>query len=331
MKKYHIVFFGVIFSIGVYSFNVSSDDYFHQYELNSTSMRPYDIFDSMGLVASNAQLVKLGDGYNFTEGPAVDKQGNIFFTDQPNNKILKWDAKKGTITTFLENSGRSNGMYFDAAGNLVTCADMKGELWSIDQNGNHTVLVENFNGKLLNGPNDLWINPITGGMYITDPLYVRGYWDANDPRRNGTQQGGAHLYYLSPNRKTLIRVDETLKVPNGIVGSPDGKKLYVGNVEPEVTYVYDINKNGTLSNRQVFCSMRTDGMTTDEQGNVYLTNKAGVTAFNKNGQRILNVPTGEGWTANVVFGGQDGKTLFITAMGSVYALKMNLKGVIKFK
>ena len=336
MKKTIFLFAITLFSVGLYSFNkLQSDDTSRQVSVppsNRLQVNAGDdeIFDPTGIVAPNAGLEKLGEGYSFTEGPAVDKEGNVFFTDQPNDKIIKWSANNGALSTFLDNSGgRSNGMYFDAAGDLITCADMKGEIWRIDKNGHHSVVVNQYEGKLLNGPNDLWINPITGGMYITDPRYVRDYWDTADPRRQASQQGGAFLYYLGPRRKKLKRVDENLVVPNGIVGSPDGKKLYLGNIDPKVTYVYDIKKDGSLTNRQIFCTMQTDGMTTDEQGNVYLTNHLGVTGFNKNGERIFNVPTGEGWTANVVFGGVNGKTLFITAMGRVYGLKMNVKGAVK--
>jgi gluconolactonase len=329
MRRKTLLLFVASISLGFFSCDPMGVDVSQQNVLNKSSMGPVPVLDQNRLAAPNAQLVKLGEGYGFTEGPAVDKHGNVFFTDQPNNKIVKWATNNGALSTFLANSGRSNGTYFDKDGKLIACADMNGEIWSIDKNGNHTVLVDNYNGKLLNGPNDLWINPISGGMYITDPLYVRGYWDASDPRRVESQQGGAHLYYLSPDRSTFIRVDEDLIVPNGIVGSPDGKKLYVGHIVPEATYVYDINSDGSLSNRQLFCSMRTDGMTTDEKGNVYLTNEQGVTAFDKNGQKIFNIPTGEGWTANVVFGGENGKTLFITALGRVYGVKMNVKGVVK--
>lgn len=288
---------------------------------------------SAGLVAPNAEIQKLGEGFSFTEGPAVDKHGNVFFTDQPNDKIYKWSANTGVITEFLSNTGRSNGMYFDKDGLLITCADMHGEIWSIDKNGNHTVLVDNYNGNLLNGPNDLWINPVNGGIYVTDPLFPRDYWDDADPRKGpwpgNTQQGGGYVYYLSPDRSTFTRVEnEDMGWPNGIVGSADGKKLYVGKWPAEI-YEYDINSDGSLSNKKLFSAMGGDGMTTDEQGNIYITNELGVTAFDKTGNQILNVPTGEGWTANVVFGDQNSKTLFVTALGSVYGLKMKVKGVVK--
>jgi gluconolactonase len=225
-------------------------------------------------------------------------------------------------------------MYFDKKGYLITCADMHGEIWSIDKGGNHTVLVNNYNGKLLNGPNDLWINPANGGIYVTDPLFPRDYWDDDDPRKGpwpgNTQQGGGYIYYLSPGRKKFTRVvTEDMGYPNGITGSPDGKKLYVGKW-PAETYVFDINGDGTLSNKKLFSAMGGDGMTTDERGNVYITNEEGVTAFDKKGNKVLNIPTGEGWTANVVFGGQNEKTLFITASGKVFGIKMNVKGLEKF-
>ena len=316
MKKFTFILASVLFAFLFYAFNQPKND--------------NEIFDPTGIVVPNAKLEILGEGYSFTEGPAVDKKGNVFFTDQPNDKIIQWSAKTKAFTTFSANSGgRANGMYFDAAGNLITCADMEGEIWRMDKKGNHKVIAKNYEGKILNGPNDLWINPKNGGMYITDPRYKRDYWAAADPRHLGMQQSGAYLYYLGPNSKTLKRLDENLVEPNGIVGSPDGKKLYVGNIKPDITYVYDIMQDGSLTNRQVFCKMKTDGMTIDEQGNVYLTNSLGVTAFNQKGERIFNVPTGESWTANVVFGGENRDLLFITAMGRVFGLKMKVKGVVK--
>src|SRR5690625_3204876 len=102
--------------------------------------------------------VKIADSFKFTEGPAVDASGNVFFTDQPNNRILKYDLS-GKVSVFLEPSGRSNGMYFDNDGNLISCADEKDELWSISPKKEVSVLVTNFKVARLNGPNDLWIAP----------------------------------------------------------------------------------------------------------------------------------------------------------------------------
>ncbi len=280
------------------------------------------IVDKNGLVSPGATVELLGDGYKFTEGPTPDKAGNVYFTDQPNNTILRWDASTGTITTFSDDAGRSNGLYFDKKGNLLACADMDNQLWAWDMSGKPTPLVENYDNKLLNGPNDLWVDK-KGGIYFTDPLYKRDYWN-RDP---AMQQDGQHVYYRSPDGKSLTRVDDTLKQPNGIVGTADGKTLYVADIGDRKTYVYDIQKDGSLANRRLFTEMGSDGMTIDSQGNLYLTGRSGVMIYDKNGTEIGNIPTGKGWTANVCFGGKDRKTLFITAMDAVYRVKMNVAGI----
>jgi gluconolactonase len=272
------------------------------------------------VIAAGASVEMLADGFRFTEGPAVDKEGNVYFTDQPNNKILKWSVN-GELITFHADAGRANGLYFDHHGNLLSCSDMDNELWSIDMQGNPTVLVADYDGKKLNGPNDLWVHP-NGGIYFTDPLYKRPYW-TRDPEM---QQDGEHVYYLSPNRQKLIRVDENLVKPNGIIGTPDGKKLYVADIGDSKTYVYDIRPDGTLANRKLFCELGSDGMTIDNKGNIYLTGR-GVTVFNKKGEQIEHIPVEAGWTANVCFGGKDMKTLFITASQYLYSLRMKVKGV----
>jgi gluconolactonase len=164
------------------------------------------------IMAPGAKAEKLAGDFKFTEGPASDAEGNVFFTDQPNNRILKWSID-GKLSTFLEPSGRSNGMCFDNKGNLWTCADEKNELWRIDPAGKITVTVNNYQGKTLNGPNDVWIRA-DGGAYITDPLYKRPYWtDAS------VERAPEAVYYLSPDGQKLLRVADDLKKPNGIIGT----------------------------------------------------------------------------------------------------------------
>jgi gluconolactonase len=279
------------------------------------------IMDSKSIVAPGAQVEKLGDGYKFTEGPVADKEGNVFFTDQPNNKIIRWDAETGKFSVFSDNAGRANGMYFDKKGNLVACSDEENQVWSFDKNGKATVLVKDYEGKLLNGPNDLWIDA-KGGIYLTDPLYKRDYWK-RDPKM---QQNGEYVYYLDPKGKKLIRVDSNIKKPNGIIGTKDGKTLYVADIGDSKTYKYDIQKDGTLTNRTLFVSKGSDGMILDAEGNLYITGK-GVTVFDKTGEQIAHFPVHNGWTANICFGGKNNDMLFITAETAVYGLKMKVKGV----
>lgn len=282
------------------------------------------IEDKKGIVAKGAELTKVQDGFSFTEGPAVNRQGDIFFTDQPNDKIYQWNANSNQITLFKEGAGRSNGLYFQLDGKLISAADLNNELWEIDpQTGKETVLVPSFRGKKLNGPNDIWVRP-KGGLYFTDPLYPRPYWEGI--RGKEMEQDGQHVYFLSADRTELFRVAEDLKQPNGIVGTPDGKYLYVADIGDKKTWKYEIQEDGYLTNKTLFCEMGSDGMTIDERGNVYLTGK-GVTVFDKNGDQIAHIPVPENWTANVAFGSLTRNTLFITAMGSVYTLKMKFRGV----
>jgi len=303
---------GMIFLIGMISSN-----------LMSANAATTEESEPNSIIAEGAQVKLVSSDYQFTEGPAVDKDGNIYFTDQPNNKILKWSAEDGKITVFLDKAGRANGMFFDEEGNLYACADEKNELWKIDKDGNVTVLVKDFEGKLLNGPNDLWMSP-SGAIYFTDPFFYRNYWTRS---RSTEQAGGEQVYYLSPDRKTLKQLTTDFRRPNGIIGTPDGKTLYVADYGARQTFSYKINEDGSISDKKLFCSSGSDGMTIDNQGNIYLTGNGGVTVYNSKGERIQQIRVGRGSTTNVTFGGKDRKTLFITGGTSVYTLEMNVKGV----
>jgi len=270
------------------------------------------------VIAPGAMLEKLAGGFAFTEGPTSDSAGNVFFTDQPNNRILKWSVD-GTLSTFLEPAGRSNGMYFGAGGSLLACADEKTELWAIAPDGTRTVLAKEFAGKPLNGPNDVWERP-DGALYFTDPFYKREWWDYSVQPQDGEQ-----VYFLSADRKTLMRVTTDLVKPNGIIGTPDGKTLFVADIRAGRTYAFDIQPDGSLTNRRLRCDLGSDGMTLDAEGNLYLTGK-GVSVFDPAGKQIGQIDVPEPWTANVSFGGRDHQTLFITASTGLYAIRLRVRG-----
>ncbi|GEM_PF-49413 len=265
------------------------------------------------VVAEDAKVEKLAGGFAFTEGPAADAKGNVYFSDIPNNRILKWSLD-GQLSTFRENSGGANGLYFDKDGNLLACEGDGRRLVSIDPKGNVTVLADKYQGKKFNSLNDLWIDP-KGGVYFTDPRYGN---------RDGMEQDGEHVYYLLPDRKKLVRVIDDMVRPNGVIGTPDGKTLYVTDNGGGKTFAYKIEQDGTLSVKKLIAPEGSDGMTIDNEGNIYLTTRV-VAVYNKNGEKIEEIKVPEG-PANVTFGGSDNQTLFITARTSLYSVKMRVKG-----
>lgn len=270
------------------------------------------------LFAPGATPQLISSQFSFTEGPAVDKNGDIYFTDQPNDRIWKYDTE-GKLTLFMEGAGRSNGLYFDRKGNLLSCADEENQLWRISRDKKVTVLLKDLNGQNLNGPNDLWAHP-RGGIYFTDPLYQRSYW------KPGLQHvKGENVYYLPEGKHQPIVVDSDIEKPNGIIGTPDGKYLFVADIKGNKTYRYEIKKDGTLQNRRLFVEQGSDGMTLDERGNLYLTGK-GVTVYDSSGKKIAHIDVPANWTANVCFGGKDHNKLFITASESVFVLDMLVSG-----
>jgi gluconolactonase len=270
------------------------------------------------IIAPGATLQKLAGDFIFTEGPASDSEGNVLFTDQPNDRIMKWSLG-GKLSTFMQPCGRANGLSFDREGNLWACADEKNELWRIDPAGKATVVLKDYEGKLFNGPNDVWLKP-GGGLYFTDPYYKRSYW------KRGPKEMDECVYFLAPDAKTLTRVIDDLKQPNGIIGTPDGKLLYVADIGAGKTYRYRIQPDGALKEKKLFCELGSDGMTIDNEGNIYLTGK-GVSVFDSAGKKIEQIGVPEPWTANVCFGGKDRKLLFITASKSIYGLQMAVHGV----
>lgn len=277
------------------------------------------IFDSLQIVAPGALLHKVSDQFSFTEGPAADRKGRVYFTDQPNDNIWRYDPDKGDLILFLSGTGRANGLYIDQEGNIIACADENNEIRKITTKGKSSVVLGKVEGRRLNGPNDLWINR-NGGIYFTDPLYKRSYWKHSEPRMESED-----VYYLAVGASQPVVVDGDLKKPNGIIGSVDGKILYVADIGDSKTYRYVISRDGSLKNKTLLTNLGSDGMTMDHRGNVYLTGN-GVTVFDPKGNRIAHIPVPEKWTANVTFGGDKKNVLLITAGKSVYTLQMNVKG-----
>ncbi len=271
---------------------------------------------------------------------------------------MKWSVADKKLSVFMHPCGFSNGMCFDYHGNLIACADERNELWSISITETetvpypqplnpavgdpakpgtitlpkHTVLVKDYKGKLLNGPNDVWVRP-DGGMYLTDPYYQRNWWA---PGRKQEQELKT-VYFLSPDHQTLTRVIDEFNstngqngTPNGIAaGTADGKTLYVSDISGGQTWSFDIQKDGSLTNKKLTCSFGSDGMTLDNQGNLYMSvggSAPGVTVVDtKTGQQIGFIAMPEG-PANMCFGGKDRSTLYISARTGFYSIPTKVKG-----
>jgi gluconolactonase len=231
---------------------------------------------------------------------------------------MEWSAD-GKLSTFMHPSQYANGMMFDANGNLIACADEHNQLWSIAPDKTVTVLITNFEGKYMNGPNDVWIAP-NGSMYITDPFYKRTWWDHTTMALTNQE-----VYYLSPDPKNLTRVTDDLNKPNGITGTPDGKNLIVSDIGARQTWRYDIQPDGSLTNKTLICKFGSDGMTIDDQGNLYMSGR-GVTVFDRTGKQIDHIDVPENWVGNLCFSGPDRKTLFIAASTSFYSIQLIHKG-----
>jgi gluconolactonase len=268
----------------------------------------------MKLVAPGEEIRELVSGFVFTEGPAADSEGNLAFTDIRAEKIHRW-TKAGELELVRDNSGAANGLAYDAAGRLVACEGVNRRVTSMNPEGEITVLADNWQGKRFNRPNDLWIRP-DGGIYFTDPHYGIGRWEM--------EIEGYHVFYIPPGGGPVIRVADNLVKPNGVVGTPDGRALYVADHGASIVYRYTVQPDGSLIDKSLFVEDRADGMTLDELGNLYLTDDT-VAIYNPDGRHVLDIEVPER-PANVAFGGPDGTTLFITARTSLYAIEMRVRG-----
>lgn len=264
------------------------------------------------------------DGFAFTEGPAADSKGVVYFSDIPATSIHRISLD-GAITLFTADSKHTNGMIFTSDGRLLGC-QMDGAVVQYDLASGEVakVLADSFEGKRFNAPNDLIIDK-EGGVYFTDPLYR-----APEPLPQEIQA----VYYIDKAGK-VTRVTEAIAAPNGIALSPDASKLYVIPSMQAKMLVYEVRSPGVLSEPAVLCTLRQptgqtstggDGMVVDEEGNLYITTHIGVQIFSPAGAAIGLIETPQ-QPANVTFGGADRKTIFITARTGAYKAMMPIAGL----
>ena len=294
------------------------------------------------LVPRDAVIEVLAEGFRWSEGPVWDREGGrLLFSDVPSNVVHAWSEKAG-LSTFLKPSGYTgpeggggrepgaNGLAFDAKGRLVLCQHGDRRISRLE-GGRFVPLVERFEGKRFNSPNDLVVGA-DGALYFTDPPYGLTK-TIEDP---GREIGWNGLYRLAPDGRVSVLVKD-LKAPNGIGLSPDGRTLYVGQSDGDrpVVMAYELAQDGTVSNGRVFfdtTSLRKngpgapDGLKVDRDGNVFTTGPGGVVVLSPRGEYLGTIVTGVP-TANCGFGDDDGSTLYITANNTLCRVRTTTKGL----
>jgi gluconolactonase len=265
-------------------------------------------------------------GFEFTEGPAYDPAGVLYFSDIPANKIYAMDSD-GEFSVFTDESAHTNGIAYVTGGKyahkLIAC-QMDGALALYHSStGRAEILADSFEGKRFNAPNDLVVDE-HDGVYFTDPFFR-----APQPLPQEIQA----VYYRAGDG-TVSRITGHLAAPNGVGLSPDNKRLYVIPTQQAEMLVYEISGPGKIGEPEVFCTLRQpegksgtggDGMAVDEEGNLYITSNLGVQIFSPGGEYRGLVETPE-QPANVTFGGPDRKTLYITARTGLYRAPMPIAG-----
>jgi len=278
--------------------------------------------DAIPGIGPMGQIKKMDGKYAFTEGPAADADGNVYFSDIPNERIHKIDAA-GKVSVFREKSNHANGLMINAKGEIVAC-EMDGAVAAYSTDGkSRRVISDQFEGKRYNAPNDLVIDK-TGGVYFTDPQYR-----APTP----LPQGKTAVYYVDAAGK-MTRLIDNLPNPNGVLLSPDEKTLYVLPSGQKQMMTYKVESPGKIDKGRVFCELEQakqggngggDGGTVDSIGNVYITSGLGLQVFDATGKKLGTIKFPE-QPANATFGGKDMKTLYVTARTSVYSCPMAVAG-----
>jgi gluconolactonase len=269
------------------------------------------------LIDPTAKVEKLAGDMKFLEGPVwvADKKA-LIFSDIPNSKLMQW-TKEGGVKEYRETQA-SNGNVLDASGRIVSCQHAARNVVREEKDGKITVLVDSADGKKFNSPNDLAIKS-DGSIWFTDPPYGL-------PKDQKKEQSGNDVYRLAPDGKTVTTISKEFNMPNGIVFSPDESRLYIADSgKPGRVGAFKVQDNATISSALWWADGGSDGIRVDVQGNLYTTAGDGVRIYAPDGKKLATISVPE-VPANLCFGGADGKTLFITARTSLYAVPVKVPG-----
>ena len=271
---------------------------------------------------ADAKVTKLAGGFGFTEGPVwiARDGGYLVFSDIRKNQLNKWTAKD-SVTTFREPSRNANGNTLDRQGRLVTAEHSGRRLSLMEQDGRVVTILDRFDGKRLNSPNDVVVKS-DGTYWFTDPPYGLANGEAKE-------QAGNYVFRHDPASNTTTVVVSDFDMPNGLCFSPDETKLYIADSsKPHHIRVFDVARNGTVSNGRVFAVTEKgvpDGIRCDTEGRIWSSSGNGADIFAPDGSLIAKINLSEAG-ANLCFGGRDGTTLFITAREGLYAVETKAKG-----
>ena len=269
---------------------------------------------------SKIQVEKVAAGYRFTEGPVYSREGFLLFSDVPNNKILKLTPGEG-ISVFRENSNGANGNTFDAQGRLITCESRSRRVTRTDKKGHIEVLAERWEGKRLNAPNDV-VARRDGHIYFTDPAFGN--------QADSRELDFYGIYHITP-KSELRLIAKPEGRPNGIALSPNGRILYVSISDDRSIRAFDVDRSGAVSNEREFISGiegPPDGIRVDERGNLYVTAKS-LSVYSPQGKLLHTIEIAE-TPRNCAFGDPDFQTLYITAMTSIYRIRLDVKGAVQY-
>lgn len=295
--------------------------------LGAADFKPEQSAEFARCVPADAKVVKLAGDFGFIEGPAWDKAGGfLVFSDIPKDELKKW-SPAGGVATFRAPSRNANGNTFDAAGRLFTCEHSGRRISVLERDGTVRTLVDAFEGKKLNSPNDVVVRS-DGTVWFTDPEYGLKTNPATK-QKEGKEQAGNYVYRHDPKTGRTTAVAKDFVQPNGLAFSPDEKKLYVADSgAPKHIRVFAVRADGTLEGGAVFCTLDQgvpDGIRVDHDGRVWSSAGDGVQIFGADGRLVGRILVAEA-PANLCFGGVDGQTLFMTARTGLYSVRVAVAG-----
>jgi gluconolactonase len=277
------------------------------------------------LVAGDAKLDTVATGFGFTEGPVWDKAGFLYVSDEELNKIFRVypDGHKEEFIAL----GDPDGNTYDQQLRLLDCASALRAIIRVSRDGKYTVLADRFEGKKFNSPNDVIIGP-DGAIYFTDPTL--------DLPKGQEQEIPFQGVYRLDEKGDVRLLTKALSQPNGLAFSADGKRFYVDDSKQRNIRVYDLAADGSLSNGRIFGEERggkgegvPDGMKVDQDGNLFVTGPQGIWVWNAQGHHLGTIVVPE-QPANLTWGDEDYRTLYITATTSVYRLRLNARGFVPY-